>query len=50
MKKREIKLGFCTMSENINGKTFKVSHGGVNLPFEMYSMEYIWKELKRYLC
>ena len=34
------------MSENINGKTFKVSHGGVNLPFEMYSMEYIWKELK----
>ena len=34
------------MSENINGKTFKVSHCGVNLPFEMYSMEYIWNELK----
>ena len=23
-----------------------VSHGGVSLPFEMYSMEYIWNELK----
>ena len=40
------KVGSCVMSENINGKTFKVTHGGVSLPFEMYSMEYIWKELK----
>lgn len=33
------------MSENINGKKFKVSHGGVSLRFEWYSKEYILKEL-----
>ena len=33
------------MSENINGETFPVSHGGVSLPFEWYSKEYILKEL-----
>ena len=29
-----------------NGETFTVSHGGVSLPLEMYSMEYILKELE----
>ena len=39
------KVGSCVMSENINGETFPVSHGGVSLPFEWYSKEYILKEL-----
>ena len=39
------KVGSCVMSKNINGETFPVSHGGVSLPFEWYSKEYILKEL-----
>ena len=42
---KEEKVGSCVMSENINGETFPVSHGGVSLPFEWYSKEYILKEL-----
>lgn len=44
---REIKLGFCIMNETTkNGETFTVSHGGVSLPFELYSIEHIENELE----